>query len=248
MTSTPEFSFRVETDVTLTNVNPRKEMHGEQHRQAVDLSMACDVPNTKLNEIQPGLLEALFHNAAADAGQVDLDGVDTAKPNLRFPKLNESTFGLMRKKDVFAGYTTFIDFGLGDDRSNMEFDLCKVKNLKGFFKEGGTVHLTWLVQYCGDRLDHDTCGKLVMLEQDQIRIRLVPPAIQQIEQEKEEPKGNPMPFDADPPSGETAESLFAGTADAGSSGFSDPLPDADEGKMPLALKIARATRKSGTKA
>lgn len=34
----------------LQNVNTRKELHGEEHVQAVDLSFKADFPNTILNE------------------------------------------------------------------------------------------------------------------------------------------------------------------------------------------------------
>lgn len=227
MSTKPEFSFRTPTDVTLTKVNPRKEIHGDQHVQAVDLCMAVDVPNTKLAEIHPGVLEALFYNAAADAGQEVLEGVDLGRPNLRFPKLNDGKFGLMRKKDVFAGYLLHVTYGLGDDLSNMEFDCCKVKNLVGVMKEGGTVALSWTVQYSGDRLDGDTVGKVVLLEKDLITITLVPPAIEIVEEEERltpEDVFGPGASDTEPPL--TVEDIFASTAEPDDTALADSDTDA----------------------
>lgn len=174
---TVEFAFRTTTDVTLTHVNFRKELHGDEHVQAVDLNMSVDVPNTRLDDFQPGLRQALYWNSAADQGQVDLDGVDATLPNLRFPRLNSGKFAIGDKKNKLAGYELFVDYGLGDDRSNMVFDCCKVVKIAIETKEGGTVHLSWQVQYSGDRLDQETCGKLALLEQDLIAIRLIPPLV-----------------------------------------------------------------------
>jgi hypothetical protein len=175
----PEFAFRTITDVTLTHVNFRKELHGNDHVQAVDLSMAVDVQNTRLDDFQPGLREALYWNADASAGQADIDGVPATLPNLRFPRLNGGKFALddRKSKTKLAGYELTIEYGLGDDISNMALDCCKVVKRAIECKEGGTITLTWQVKYSGDRLDQDTCGKLALLEQDLIAIRLIPPLV-----------------------------------------------------------------------
>jgi len=195
----PEFSFRHFTDVSLTNVNFRKELHGEEHVQAVDLNMGVDIPNTLLDQIAPGLRKALYWNMAAEQGQVNLDGVDSILPNLKFPRLNGGKFALDDKKNKLAGYDLHIDYGLGDEQSSMLFDCCKVVRRAIETKEGGTVHLTWQVQYSGDRLDGETCGKLALLEQDLIQIKLIPPVVEQLEEEEEKP-ANPFPIQggADP--------------------------------------------------
>ena len=204
-----EFAFRQVTDVTLASVNFRKELHGEDHVQAVDLKMAVDVPNTLLDTIVPGLREALYCNQDAAAGQVTIVDLPETLPNLRFPRLNGGKFALDDKKNKLAGYELLIEYGLGDERSNMLFDCCRVVKRAIETKEGGTVHLTWQVQYSGDRLDQDTCGKLALLEQDLIAIRLIPPLVEVVEGEGDEPEN---PFgDDDEPQDETpltVEDLF----------------------------------------
>lgn len=205
----PEFAFRKTTDVTLASVNFRKELHGDDHVQAVDLSMGVDVPNTVLDTIQPGRREALYWNQDVDAGQGEFDDMEATLPNLRFPRLNGGKFALDDKKNKLAGYELFIDYGLGDERSNMVFDCCKVVKRSIETKEGGTVRLSWQVQYSGDRLDQDTCGKLALLEQDLIAIRLIPPVVEAEEPEDEEPE-NPFGDDEDEQGKKpmTAEDLF----------------------------------------
>lgn len=209
-----EFAFRQVTDVTLTHVNFRKELHGDDHVQAADLTMAVDVPNTLLDTILPGLREALYCNQDAAAGQGEIEGVEATLPNLRFPRLNGGKFALDDKKNKLAGYKLFIDYGLGDERSNMVFDCCKVVKRAIETKEGGTVHLSWQVQYSGDRLDQETCGKLALLEQDLIAIRLIPPVVSEVDFDGEEEMDNPFPVDADEEQQLTAEDLFIGSGDA----------------------------------
>lgn len=206
-----EFAFRNPTDVTLTSVNFRKEHHGDDHVQAVDLTMSVNVPNTQLDTIVPGLREALYWNADTSSGQADIEGVPATTPNLRFPRLNGGKFGLDDKKNKLAGYELLIEYGLGDSTSNMAFDCCKVVKRSIETKEGGTVLISWQVQYAGDRLDQETCGKLAILEQDLIAITLVPPVVstQSDSEEYEDEMDNPFPFDEDEEDGKaTAEDLF----------------------------------------
>lgn len=191
------FEFRTHTDVTLSHVNFRKELHGEDHVQACDLNVALDVPNTLLDKIAPGLRQALYCNLSAEQGQDNIEGVDSILPNLRFPRLNGGKFALDDKKNKLAGYELEIEYGLGDERSNMLFDCCKIVKRQIETKEGGTVRLSWQMQYSGDRLDRETIGKLALLEQDEITIRLFPPAVQVVEDgdDDEEELDNPFPVD-----------------------------------------------------
>ncbi len=196
MTEKAVFEFPEPTDVTLTHANFRKENHGPDLVQACDLNMAVDIPNTLLDKIAPGLRQALYWNAAAEQGQEQLEGVDDILPNLRFPRLNGGKFALDDKKNKLAGFDLEIEYGLGDEKSNMAFDCCKVVKRVIETKEGGTVRLSWQVQYTGDRLDTETIGKLAQLEQDLITIKLIPPAVETIETStEEEPLENPFPVD-----------------------------------------------------
>lgn len=212
MTKKPEFAFRETTDVTLVHVNFRKELHGDEHVQAVDMTMSVDLPNTVLDTMRPGLREALYWNADAAAGQEEIYGIPSTLPNLRFPDLNDGKFALVGKKNKLAGYDLSIEYGLGDDQSNMHFDCCKVVKRVIEVKEGGTVNVKWQVQYSGDRLDQETCGKLALLEQDLIAITLIPPAVS-AEPEHEEPMENPLYMGEGDEKKDTAEDLFLAGAD-----------------------------------
>jgi len=213
---TPKFEFLNPIAVQMLNVNPRKELHGEEHVQAVDLSFKADFPNTILGELfSSGLRESLYYNASADSGQVDLEGVDSTLPNLRFSKLNGQRFS-WGGKDKLVGYVLTLEFGLGDKTSNIELELCKVSGRAFETSEGGTVTVYWKVQNASDRLDMDTCGKLVLLGGEEVTMSLRAPVVQAVEKEQppENPFGESDPDDIGPGPlfPKTAEELFCGTA------------------------------------
>lgn len=195
------FEFTELTTVNLTNVNTRKELHGEELKQAVDLSFKLDLPNQCLNTLfAPGLQQALYHNPAAEQGQVDIEGVDPTLPMLRFPKLNGQKFS-WGGKDKLVGYVLRMEYGLGDEISNIELELCKVYGRVFETKEGGTVAVHFKVSNASDRLDKDTCGKLVLLGGEQVTMSLRAPTVHQPDEagEPENPflNDNPAPLDRD---------------------------------------------------
>lgn len=236
MTTKPIFEFRDHTTVTLAKVNLRKEHHGDQLVQAVDLNLGLNIQNTDMEAFAPGLCSALYHNRAADTGQQQIEGVPETLPNLRFPRLNGGKFAIGDKKNKLSGYELLIEYGLGDELSNMAFDVCRVCNIKIETLEGGTVHLSWQVQYSGDRLDVATCGKLASMECDEITIQLIPPAVP-VPDEPEEPMENPFPVQGEDERPLTAEDLFINggahlqdgedSPGAGSSDDASDAPDQD---------------------
>ena len=194
----PKFEFATPTVVQMLNVNTRKELRGDQHVQAVDLSFKSDFPNTILDELfQPGLREAMYYSAADESGQERIEGVPDTLPNLRFSRLNAGRFG-WGGKDKLVGYLLRMEFGLGDAISNIELELCKVSSRAFEAKEGGTVTVFWKVQNASDRLDLETCGKLVLLGGEEVTMTLTAPVVAMDnepgdEDKPENPFANPDP-------------------------------------------------------
>lgn len=208
---TSEFAFREPTDVTVKKVNLHKVFHGKEYAQGVEIDMALTLQNTALDVIIPGLREALYWNPNASPNQETLDGMGRALPNLRFPRLNNRRYSLGDKKnDKLAGYELLIQYGLGDDVSNLLFDCCRVCKIVIETMEGGSIGVEFQVQYNGDRLDKDACGKLALLEKDLITITLIPPVVSQQpdSEEDDEDMDNPFPFDGEEEGEPTAEDLF----------------------------------------
>ena len=88
-----------------------------------------------------------------------------------------------------------VEFGLGDSVSNIELELCKVYGRAFEVKEGGTTTLYWKVSNATERLDTETCGKLVLLGGGEVTMTLIAPAVAQEEKstEPEHPFVDPDP-------------------------------------------------------
>lgn len=149
------------TQVTVTNANVRRELHGEEHVRSVDLSMKIQGENTLLDLIEKGLREHHYCNKALQAGQEVLPDVIIPLPNLRHPHLeNKQRYG---GKQKLRGYRFVLDYGLGGD-SGLDFSDCVLTGIWYELSEGGSVEIGWTVQYNGDELgDDETYGRLAGL-------------------------------------------------------------------------------------
>jgi hypothetical protein len=163
-------------EVRLLHVNHRKEFHGEEKVQAVDLNFEWETSNEALDLLDPTLRRMLYWNASADAGQEALPDVLAILPNLRCPHLNGGKFKY-RGNDKHKGYDFALDYGLGDDESNVEFPDCAAGKYEIEAKEGGSIVLRWQVSYAGERLTGPVMSKLIDHEQEKAFITLKAPAV-----------------------------------------------------------------------
>lgn len=158
------FELKDVTHVAFTNANVRRELHGEEHVRAVDLSMTITGENTLLDLIEPGLREHHFCNHALKAGQETLPDVVIPLPNLRHPKLApRQAWGT--KQDRARGYRFILDFGLGEEGgSNVDLTDCVLGKIWYELSEGGSVTIGFTVQYNGEELQDDALyGRLAGL-------------------------------------------------------------------------------------
>ena len=187
-------AFEIEdfTPVKLCSINARSEKHGpDELHPAVDLKFQLDAANTILSHLDGALLSSLYHKSEAggQGGQQSLDGVDEAVnlPNLRFPFM-----GTIKWAKEYAGYTLTIEHGLGG-ASDIQLLDCKVNDFRINPKEGGTVEISFRVQ-CSTNLTEKTMGKLALLVQHEVPIKLEAPEAKQDGQQDIE---NPLPYTLD---------------------------------------------------
>ena len=168
------FELAESTAVTITNANPRRELHGDEKVRAIDISFTLTGENTLLDLLEPGLREHHYCNKAATAGQVELPGVLIPLPNLRHPLLPTS-FEYARKQR-WRGYRFIWDWGL--DGARVDFSDAVLTGLHYDLFEGGSVTIKGKVQYNGDELlDNDLFGELSGLAAEgEIHIKLLAPA------------------------------------------------------------------------
>lgn len=185
-----QFSLDFLTNAKLGNVNFRNELHGDDHVSAVDMSFTINSSNTILDKFDPALLPALYKNAAVESGQASLEGVDGILPNFRFPRLSLP----LKWTAKLSGYYLTIDYGLGNEDSNIEIDACSISKFDISPREGGTVEVKILVQSSSDRLTESVRGKLSGLIQSEVQILLTAPTVSEHDYD-EPPLTNPFPLD-----------------------------------------------------
>lgn len=168
------FELAESTAVTITNANPRRELHGEEKVRAIDISFTLTGENTLLDLLEPGLREHHYFNKAVKDGQEALPGVLIPLPNLRHPLLPTS-FEYARKQR-WRGYRFIWDWGI--EGARVDFSDAVLTGLHYDLFEGGSVTIKGKVQYNGDELlDNDLFGELSGLAAEgEIYIKLLAPA------------------------------------------------------------------------
>lgn len=163
------FELLTMTALKVLSVNPRKERHGEDLVQAVDLGLRWETSNESLSHFDGWLLDSLYRNAAAEAGQETLQDMAAGLPNLRSPLLK-----MPLKWDwEGAGYTLRIDHGLGG-KSDLVLLGCTIKKVAFDCREGGTTFIDFQVQANTD-INEKVVGKLCGLEGTEIQASLLAP-------------------------------------------------------------------------
>lgn len=111
---------------------------GEHHDVGARVAVA---ELLQLHVARAKLREALYFRSETTEAQGEIDGVDQVLPNKRFAQLQPLAWDL-----ELTGCKVVVDYGLGDDVSNVELCDCKVNQFRIDPKEGGTVELTFRVQ------------------------------------------------------------------------------------------------------
>lgn len=151
--------------VTFANFNARTELNGETRKPASDISCRAQLPNTILNSFFPGLLQMLYERPTSPdlVEQTDPD----AATSLRMPLL-----GLPLDWDlVLENRTLTIDYGLGDEQSNIVMPECKVHKFKITPQNGGTVLVAWQIsahpdaKQAGWLYDHQQTDIVITIEE-----------------------------------------------------------------------------------
>jgi len=170
-----QFELNEVTEVRLNSVSTRKEFHGEELVQAIDLSFEIEGGNEIMSRVDPALRQMFFYNRAAEVGQVALPGTSDVLPDLRAPKLQPKfSYG---GKDKFKGYRFVLDYGLGDADSNVDLSDTAAGKHEFEITEGGSVKHRFQVSYAGEGLTDEALVRLVRLEREKVFIQLLAPSV-----------------------------------------------------------------------
>jgi len=168
------FQLEKPTFITITNANPRRELHGDEKVRAIDIAFSMTGENTLLDMIEPGLREHHYCNNAIKSGQELLPGVAIPLPNLRFPRLPTNYH--YAKGEKWRGFRFVWDWGTED--AHVDFTDVVLANLHYELNEGGSVTIMGTIQYNGEELqDNDVYGELSGLASEgEISVMLLAPA------------------------------------------------------------------------
>jgi hypothetical protein len=153
--------------VKLVDVNPRAELHGDDHVMAADLKMQATMSNDILAEFHPRLRAALYFKSEGSPDLIDIAraGDPAHVPNLVFPKL-----GPLKWQHEIAGARVTIYAPVS--RNDIVLEGCGVDGFTIEAKEGGTIILTFRVKA---KPDEDEMGRLCAMIQTDIDLSLEPP-------------------------------------------------------------------------
>ncbi|HSD16820.1 MAG TPA: hypothetical protein VLC71_06090 [Thermomonas sp.] len=153
-------------DATITNVNFRKENHGDEKVAAADLSIAISASALLLDTIDKKLRKAFFEKPGKGEQQaLPIDGNNLtalAIPYLREQKLDQK----------FEGYEVTLH-SLLDHIEPVFFADVKVKLEKVTFIEGGSIALTLKVSTTIE--ESDDAPLLAAWRRGEVRVSLTPP-------------------------------------------------------------------------
>lgn len=122
----------VKQQVKVVHVNTRLEKHGEEEVLACDVKMMCDVHNSFLDKLKPGLREALYERAP----QSDIE--DDHLIALRFPTMS----GFDWDEEIEDGVLTIHGHKKSEDVAyGADFGKVKLSCM-----DGGSVIVTFTAQ------------------------------------------------------------------------------------------------------
>jgi hypothetical protein len=164
--------FTHPTGVFLDHVQSRIEMHGDEKVLAIDLSMHYTGSNLVLEDVAPGLREALFTAHARQPrgkaqGEMDLPVDDM--PHLRAPALVPP----LRLDCELEGATVVVSNGV-KAKTSIHLNLCRVHKVRVTAIEGGSTEVKFSVS-CATGIDAQVVGALSMKQQQEIELTLVGP-------------------------------------------------------------------------
>lgn len=159
-----------EQTATVSSVNPRAEIHGEDRVPACDVNIYFETGAKVLDSLIKGLRDAMYTDEDKKAGQQRIPGTESkGGASLRF----NGSLGPLSIKKEWPGYKAGIIWGDLAGSVNLELADVKVTKIKVEPKDGGTCGISLQMQCHPQKSD---AGELFALVQKEIRLTLTPPS------------------------------------------------------------------------
>jgi hypothetical protein len=175
----------------ITSVTPLSEKHGNKRVPAQSIIIKVTLINRRLDFFDADLRHAFYRMPDGTEPQPslgmdpdDLEGL-TEK---RFPWMTQD----IEVERELTGYTLVIDYGLGDEKSNIELEAKKIDNFKIGFRDHGLFELSHRFIVHPDTLEK---GRIEELLQQEIKVHLRAPKLPEqgelLEQPQKRGRGRP---------------------------------------------------------
>lgn len=155
----------------ITSVTPLSEKHGNKRIPAQSIILKVTLPNRRLDFFDTDLRHAYYKVPDGKEQQPSL-GVDPddleGLTEKRFPWMTQD----IEIERELAGYTLTIDFGLGDERSNIVLEAKKIDNFKIGIRDHGLFELSHRMIVHPTTLEK---GRIEELLQQEIKVKLEAP-------------------------------------------------------------------------
>lgn len=225
---------------TLAHVNLRTEKVGrDKTRPAADLKFVTDIPNTQLEEIEPGLLQALYRGKDEGGHQGDLMANPEALTTPRFPKAKP-----FQPNEDWPGYALDLSHGSFDAKA-IELDKVTLKGISLTAKNGGTVELSFSL---GCHPEPADIAILYDLMGQDVEIELAPPSLEALRQLRESAKKGAAAAQPDPDDEDEEEDEDQGPPSDAAVGRAFPDAIDARGDTPPSVRKTQARAAGGSKA
>lgn len=135
------FDFK-NTDVMLDNMTVRVEKHGEEPMPAVSLKMSVEMPNSILDKLEEGLLEALYKRTE-NKPQIEIGGIDDLFPDLKFNRIKP-----IQLDNEYENCRLLVVNQIDTKENDHIIPKCSLKSFKVELKDRGQVILHFTVNCC----------------------------------------------------------------------------------------------------
>jgi hypothetical protein len=159
----------------LTSVNPRAEIHGQDHVMAADLKFEIKVGNDVLSEFDPSLKSSLYKKADGPQGELIQEAGHL--PNLKFPLMGPVKWG-----KEFSGYEVVVHYGISG-KEDIRLLTCEVDQFRFDCQDGGTVVVSFRVIAHPEPVE---LGRLCEMIQQVVELSLIEPTEEQQQSELRE--------------------------------------------------------------
>lgn len=152
----------------LTSVNPRAEIHGQDHVMAADLKFEIKVGNDVLSEFDPSLKSSLYKKADGPQGELIQEAGHL--PSLKFPLMGPVKWG----KEL-SGYEVVVHYGVSG-KGDIRLLTCEVDQFRFDCQDGGTVVVGFRVIAHPESVE---LGRLCEMIQQEVELSLIEPTEEQ---------------------------------------------------------------------